>query len=148
MFKCSVSRDTECSRVGKQSFIITLGCNSVLLQFGTPNGAEKPPKKPHGIALGSPNNPPAPPLFSTRFLLFLQHPEELPGPQHGALGVQRAHGGVLGRAVFPGGGFLILGEGKFLVLGGSIPIPGGVFPGSQRVRVSGSSTGTCPSSRT
>ncbi|XP_071275085.1 histone-arginine methyltransferase CARM1 [Agelaius tricolor] len=36
VFKCSVSRDTECSRVGKQSFIITLGCNSVLLQFGTP----------------------------------------------------------------------------------------------------------------
>uniref|UniRef100_A0A8C3DLG8 Histone-arginine methyltransferase CARM1 n=1 Tax=Corvus moneduloides TaxID=1196302 RepID=A0A8C3DLG8_CORMO len=37
VFKCSVSRETECSRVGKQSFIITLGCNSVLLQFGTPN---------------------------------------------------------------------------------------------------------------
>nr|XP_021405252.1 histone-arginine methyltransferase CARM1 [Lonchura striata domestica] len=36
VFKCSVSRETECSRVGKQSFIITLGCNSVLLQFGTP----------------------------------------------------------------------------------------------------------------
>uniref|UniRef100_W5LGW7 Histone-arginine methyltransferase CARM1 n=1 Tax=Astyanax mexicanus TaxID=7994 RepID=W5LGW7_ASTMX len=28
VFKCSVSRETECSRVGKQSFIITLGCNS------------------------------------------------------------------------------------------------------------------------
>uniref|UniRef100_A0A667GDU4 Histone-arginine methyltransferase CARM1 n=1 Tax=Lynx canadensis TaxID=61383 RepID=A0A667GDU4_LYNCA len=30
-------RETECSRVGKQSFIITLGCNSVLIQFATPN---------------------------------------------------------------------------------------------------------------
>lgn len=38
VFKCSVSRETECSRVGKQSFIITLGCNSVLIQFATPNG--------------------------------------------------------------------------------------------------------------
>uniref|UniRef100_A0A452I620 Histone-arginine methyltransferase CARM1 n=1 Tax=Gopherus agassizii TaxID=38772 RepID=A0A452I620_9SAUR len=28
--------ETECSRVGKQSFIITLGCNSVLMQFATP----------------------------------------------------------------------------------------------------------------
>lgn len=37
VFKCSVSRETECSRVGKQSFIITLGCNSVLIQFATPN---------------------------------------------------------------------------------------------------------------
>ncbi|MGH0189048.1 UNVERIFIED_CONTAM: hypothetical protein FKN15_033059 [Acipenser sinensis] len=37
VFKCSVSRETECSRVGKQSFIITLGCNSVLLQFSSPN---------------------------------------------------------------------------------------------------------------
>uniref|UniRef100_G1U391 Histone-arginine methyltransferase CARM1 n=1 Tax=Oryctolagus cuniculus TaxID=9986 RepID=G1U391_RABIT len=37
VFKCSVSRDTECSRVGKQSFIITLGCNSVLIQFATPS---------------------------------------------------------------------------------------------------------------
>ncbi|XP_043322554.1 histone-arginine methyltransferase CARM1 isoform X4 [Cervus elaphus] len=37
VFKCSVSRETECSRVGKQSFIITLGCNSVLLQFATPS---------------------------------------------------------------------------------------------------------------
>ncbi|KAM7074434.1 LOW QUALITY PROTEIN: histone-arginine methyltransferase CARM1 [Ciconia maguari] len=36
VFKCSVSRETECSRVGKQSFIITLGCNSVLIQFATP----------------------------------------------------------------------------------------------------------------
>ncbi|XP_075879820.1 histone-arginine methyltransferase CARM1 [Nelusetta ayraudi] len=36
VFKCSVSKDTECSRVGKQSFIITLGCNSVLLQFSSP----------------------------------------------------------------------------------------------------------------
>uniref|UniRef100_A0A7N5ZY24 Histone-arginine methyltransferase CARM1 n=1 Tax=Anabas testudineus TaxID=64144 RepID=A0A7N5ZY24_ANATE len=36
MFKCSVTRETECSRVGKQSFIITLGCNSVLLQFSSP----------------------------------------------------------------------------------------------------------------
>uniref|UniRef100_A0A672G2X2 Histone-arginine methyltransferase CARM1 n=1 Tax=Salarias fasciatus TaxID=181472 RepID=A0A672G2X2_SALFA len=36
VFKCSISRDTECSRVGKQSFIITLGCNSVLLQFSSP----------------------------------------------------------------------------------------------------------------
>ncbi|XP_023696803.1 histone-arginine methyltransferase CARM1-like isoform X1 [Paramormyrops kingsleyae] len=36
LFKCSVSRQTECSRVGKQSFIITLGCNSVLLQFTSP----------------------------------------------------------------------------------------------------------------
>ncbi|XP_076121214.1 histone-arginine methyltransferase CARM1 isoform X2 [Alosa pseudoharengus] len=33
VFKCSISQDTECSRVGKQSFIVTLGCNSVLLQF-------------------------------------------------------------------------------------------------------------------
>ncbi|KAB0392731.1 hypothetical protein E2I00_011944, partial [Balaenoptera physalus] len=38
VFKCSVSRETECSRVGKQSFIITLGCNSVLIQFATPSG--------------------------------------------------------------------------------------------------------------
>uniref|UniRef100_A0A8V5GQ01 Histone-arginine methyltransferase CARM1 n=1 Tax=Melopsittacus undulatus TaxID=13146 RepID=A0A8V5GQ01_MELUD len=37
VFKCSVSRETECSRVGKQSFIVTLGCNSVLLQFATPS---------------------------------------------------------------------------------------------------------------
>uniref|UniRef100_A0A4W4E9L3 Histone-arginine methyltransferase CARM1 n=1 Tax=Electrophorus electricus TaxID=8005 RepID=A0A4W4E9L3_ELEEL len=36
VFKCSLSRETECSRVGKQSFIITLGCNSVLLQFASP----------------------------------------------------------------------------------------------------------------
>uniref|UniRef100_A0A6I8SAZ1 Histone-arginine methyltransferase CARM1 n=1 Tax=Xenopus tropicalis TaxID=8364 RepID=A0A6I8SAZ1_XENTR len=36
VFKCTVSRDTECSRVGKQSFIVTLGCNSVLVQFATP----------------------------------------------------------------------------------------------------------------
>ncbi|XP_066497905.1 histone-arginine methyltransferase CARM1 isoform X2 [Hoplias malabaricus] len=36
VFKCSVSRETECTRVGKQSFIITLGCNSVLLQFASP----------------------------------------------------------------------------------------------------------------
>ncbi|KAK2511230.1 hypothetical protein Q9966_016689 [Columba livia] len=36
VFKCSVCRETECSRVGKQSFIVTLGCNSVLLQFATP----------------------------------------------------------------------------------------------------------------
>ncbi|KAJ0001043.1 hypothetical protein NQD34_006063 [Periophthalmus magnuspinnatus] len=36
VFKCSVSRETECTRVGKQSFIITLGCNSVLLQFSSP----------------------------------------------------------------------------------------------------------------
>lgn len=38
VFKCSVSRETECSRVGKQSFIVTLGCNSVLLQFASPAG--------------------------------------------------------------------------------------------------------------
>lgn len=38
VFKCSVSKETECSRVGKQSFIITLGCNSVLLQFSSPAG--------------------------------------------------------------------------------------------------------------
>lgn len=38
VFKCSVSRETECSRVGKQSFILTLGCNSVLLQFSSPSG--------------------------------------------------------------------------------------------------------------
>ncbi|CAN0127534.1 unnamed protein product [Lampetra planeri] len=37
MFKCSVSRDTECCRVGKQSFLITLGVNSVLFCFPTPN---------------------------------------------------------------------------------------------------------------
>nr|XP_056704103.1 histone-arginine methyltransferase CARM1 isoform X1 [Euleptes europaea] len=37
VFKCSVSKETECSRVGKQSFIITLGCNSVLIQFATPS---------------------------------------------------------------------------------------------------------------
>ncbi|XP_037111442.1 histone-arginine methyltransferase CARM1 isoform X3 [Syngnathus acus] len=36
IFKCSVSKETECSRVGKQSFIITLGCNSVLIQFSSP----------------------------------------------------------------------------------------------------------------
>lgn len=38
VFKCTLSRETECSRVGKQSFIITLGCNSVLLQFASPTG--------------------------------------------------------------------------------------------------------------
>uniref|UniRef100_A0A4X2L9Z0 Uncharacterized protein n=1 Tax=Vombatus ursinus TaxID=29139 RepID=A0A4X2L9Z0_VOMUR len=37
VFKCSVSRETECSPVGKQSFIITLGYNSVLIQFATPS---------------------------------------------------------------------------------------------------------------
>ncbi|MBN3302000.1 CARM1 methyltransferase, partial [Amia calva] len=37
VFKCTVSRETECSRVGKQSFIVTLGCNSVLLQFSSPS---------------------------------------------------------------------------------------------------------------
>ncbi|OCT59320.1 hypothetical protein XELAEV_18000741mg [Xenopus laevis] len=36
VFKCTITRDTECSRVGKQSFIVTLGCNSVLVQFATP----------------------------------------------------------------------------------------------------------------
>lgn len=47
VFKCSVSRETECSRVGKQSFIITLGCNSVLLQFSSPAGIHKHPKTKH-----------------------------------------------------------------------------------------------------
>ncbi|XP_078285609.1 histone-arginine methyltransferase CARM1 isoform X2 [Rhinoraja longicauda] len=37
VFKCAVNRETECSRVGKQSFIITLGCSSVLLQFPSQN---------------------------------------------------------------------------------------------------------------
>ncbi|XP_062891998.1 histone-arginine methyltransferase CARM1 isoform X2 [Mobula hypostoma] len=37
VFKCAVNRETECSRVGKQSFIITLGCTSVLLQFPSQN---------------------------------------------------------------------------------------------------------------
>ncbi|XP_063787494.1 histone-arginine methyltransferase CARM1 isoform X3 [Pseudophryne corroboree] len=37
VFKCTISADTECSRVGKQSFIVTLGCNSVLVQFATPS---------------------------------------------------------------------------------------------------------------
>ncbi|XP_012863816.1 histone-arginine methyltransferase CARM1 [Echinops telfairi] len=37
VFKCVVSQETECSRVGKQSFILTLGCSSVLIQFATPN---------------------------------------------------------------------------------------------------------------
>lgn len=55
VFKCSVSRETECSRVGKQSFIITLGCNSVLLQFATPNGTD-PPAPAGGLLLA-----PAPP---------------------------------------------------------------------------------------
>uniref|UniRef100_A0A8C3Y4V1 Uncharacterized protein n=1 Tax=Catharus ustulatus TaxID=91951 RepID=A0A8C3Y4V1_CATUS len=55
VFKCSVSRDTECSRVGKQSFIITLGCNSVLLQFGTPNGTETPKILPKST-LGPPKS--------------------------------------------------------------------------------------------
>ncbi|KAG8535982.1 hypothetical protein GDO81_027362, partial [Engystomops pustulosus] len=36
VFKCTITADTECSRVGKQSFIVTLGCNSVLVQFATP----------------------------------------------------------------------------------------------------------------
>ncbi|XP_063061386.1 histone-arginine methyltransferase CARM1-like [Engraulis encrasicolus] len=36
VFKCSLTKETECSRVGKQSFIITLGQNSVLLQFPSP----------------------------------------------------------------------------------------------------------------
>lgn len=60
MFKCSVSRETECSRVGKQSFIITLGCNSVLLQFGTPNGARPLPRMPPDPA-GFPWDPPMTP---------------------------------------------------------------------------------------
>uniref|UniRef100_V9L3X6 Histone-arginine methyltransferase CARM1 n=2 Tax=Callorhinchus milii TaxID=7868 RepID=V9L3X6_CALMI len=37
VFKCGVSKDTECSRVGKQSFIITLGFSSILLQFPSQN---------------------------------------------------------------------------------------------------------------
>ncbi|XP_038640919.1 histone-arginine methyltransferase CARM1 isoform X3 [Scyliorhinus canicula] len=37
VFKCAVNRETECSRVGKQSFIVTLGCSSVLLQFPSQN---------------------------------------------------------------------------------------------------------------
>lgn len=48
VFKCSVSRETECSRVGKQSFIITLGCNSVLLQFSSPAGTHMLPPLPGG----------------------------------------------------------------------------------------------------
>lgn len=52
VFKCSVSRETECSRVGKQSFIITLGCNSVLIQFATPNGTiPLPPRGPGPCSL-------------------------------------------------------------------------------------------------
>lgn len=39
----------------------------------------------------------------SRFLFLLQHPEDLPGPYPGAVGVQRADGGVLRRAVLPGG---------------------------------------------
>ncbi|XP_048473776.1 histone-arginine methyltransferase CARM1 [Rhincodon typus] len=37
VFKCAVNRETQCSRVGKQSFIVTLGCSSVLLQFPSQN---------------------------------------------------------------------------------------------------------------
>uniref|UniRef100_A0A8C4X196 Histone-arginine methyltransferase CARM1 n=1 Tax=Eptatretus burgeri TaxID=7764 RepID=A0A8C4X196_EPTBU len=37
VFRSTVSRDTECCRVGKQSFLITPGMGSVLLHFPTPN---------------------------------------------------------------------------------------------------------------
>ncbi|XP_012592910.1 histone-arginine methyltransferase CARM1-like [Microcebus murinus] len=33
VFKCLLNRDTECCRVGKESILITLGCNSVLMKF-------------------------------------------------------------------------------------------------------------------
>ncbi|XP_019501422.1 PREDICTED: histone-arginine methyltransferase CARM1-like isoform X1 [Hipposideros armiger] len=33
VFKCLLNRDTECCRVGKESILITLGCNSALLKF-------------------------------------------------------------------------------------------------------------------
>lgn len=58
VFKCSVSRETECSRVGKQSFIITLGCNSVLLQFATPSGTCPFCPAAHGVSrAGEPRLP-------------------------------------------------------------------------------------------
>ncbi|XP_069783529.1 histone-arginine methyltransferase CARM1 [Narcine bancroftii] len=38
VFKCSINRETESCRVGKQTFLITMGCSSVLLQFNTLNG--------------------------------------------------------------------------------------------------------------
>lgn len=62
-----------------------------------------------GERVPGPSGPRAPvtaahdPALPCRFLFLLQHPEDLPGPHPGALGVQRAHRGVLRRAVFPGG---------------------------------------------
>ncbi|XP_051875473.1 histone-arginine methyltransferase CARM1 isoform X1 [Pristis pectinata] len=37
VFKCSINRETESCRVGKQAFLITVGCSSVLLQFTSLN---------------------------------------------------------------------------------------------------------------
>ncbi|XP_032164042.1 histone-arginine methyltransferase CARM1-like isoform X2 [Mustela erminea] len=36
VFKCLLNRDTECCRVGKESVLITLGYNSILLKFESP----------------------------------------------------------------------------------------------------------------
>uniref|UniRef100_A0A8C7M8I6 Histone-arginine methyltransferase CARM1 n=1 Tax=Oncorhynchus kisutch TaxID=8019 RepID=A0A8C7M8I6_ONCKI len=38
VFKFTVTRETDCCRVGTQSFLITVGCLSVLLQFRTQSG--------------------------------------------------------------------------------------------------------------
>lgn len=38
VFKCLLNRDTECCRVGKESVLITLGYNSILLKFESPAG--------------------------------------------------------------------------------------------------------------
>ncbi|XP_048383664.1 histone-arginine methyltransferase CARM1 isoform X2 [Stegostoma tigrinum] len=37
VFKCSMNQETESCRVGKQTFLITVGCSSVLLQFQSIN---------------------------------------------------------------------------------------------------------------
>ncbi|XP_072928456.1 histone-arginine methyltransferase CARM1 isoform X1 [Hemitrygon akajei] len=37
VFKCSINRETESCQVGKQAFLITVGCTSVLLQFNLLN---------------------------------------------------------------------------------------------------------------
>uniref|UniRef100_A0A8C9D0Q3 Coactivator associated arginine methyltransferase 1 n=1 Tax=Panthera leo TaxID=9689 RepID=A0A8C9D0Q3_PANLE len=79
VFKCSVSRETECSRVGKQSFIITLGCNSVLIQFATPNVLRLPvPAAEHDAGLRADGHLPA------------RHPAE----PHGLQGQDRSGRGL------------------------------------------------------
>ncbi len=38
VFKFSITRDTECCRVATRSFLITLGCFSVIVRFSTQSG--------------------------------------------------------------------------------------------------------------